>query len=1432
MRARRLAERTSERGSGGRGGRRTTEAPNTVDETTRVTRSAEASLYGLVPQRSLPPPAGAVAAWRPPSLHPPPLGSESPAELKAHRGLYDALDEQEWLDTKFERSGAPSPAEGQLTVVIEYCFNSGGSISQQSTKHAEQRYHEEADLVKEYFLNYHSGAIVYVVAADFRTAKERRGVRLGAFEVDARLRVDGQLTTVNLWSKLHTSKWPKWPGWQDAVRQLIPIFEIRLRPAAMHSDGSIHYLPHAQVQVYNHDRSGLVAEQTAGADGAVVRTLRGTYTVRVPQTESENYYTEEATLTLTRVPLPRSPGPVEVLVPMRAKPRLTVMLLGEFDEQGALNLPFCSASMHDVQLTLTDRSAGTHEGDRIFTGRASAMEAYDSGEAGARGGRMLIDLSSFADRIPAGEADLSERLWQLAANEHEAAQRHAGGDVDLATFYDPASGQASQMESFLGQTTSEGGVPASADPASGWLVEVEASLPDFPAVPIDARLCSMSTSIGRGGAADVVLRLTRATREVAVRVGASEAFASPWAAMLSMADVAIEIYHARGSGDSTAGQLVQRAYAISQSSRPSDNALSDILGGGAGATQAPRYAEVLLPVELAVNESYVVSIVQGDADAVQAMPLLPTSLNFTVLAGAGSQLVQMYASRVTADVKIRWSAASLSPSHWSNGLRLPDGFTFSIRHKASGARVHHETFHHSSQQSLGATPTASARGTTAPPSGRALAESFVNGAGSLFVGETYVVEVNRSSGVLPAQASFSVSSHLPKVLDMVLRRATAGVTVRIRCTAGGESHWSTTIGLPPGIGFKIFHPADKSHPIASGHADHQGQCVVPAQDALFVGESYKLRVEASSATEGSEMDFVLTDDTHGQEVGMCNVDMNVKRTSVAVRVHLQAVESLAAGHWSHEQLAAPAYVPLRIVHAATKGFLCEVTTDNSGVATIEEIHGLYINETYTIEVPDTKFVRQKAVDFTAELRRGPLDGMGGQAAAPQQVVTIPVERQTNDITLKVVVAFKSSALESSARLAAPSGLRYTVFHKRLQREVASGHTDQVGKAVVKRKGTLFVGEEYVVRTAPAAGMAAAEQSFVVDEGTWDRPKEVVVHVERQNQTLKFKLLPALAETLHWAKDMPLPETLPFEIIHLETKQRIHKGQCPTGVEVPVAGDSVGLYVGETYRLRVPHGDFVDEASRDFTPTKDENCEVILRVQHAFATVSITLRSVHADTEHWAARLPLPPNLPMRLVHHETNRFVCAGTSDERSLVEFPASGCKVVVGEKYRVIVDQTDKCVSADAAVFIPSSRNLEVASRVQRIAGKVTVGASYAKNGTGHWSSALVLPDGIAFNVYHKSLGAIVESGATRADEQDTCRLYSVARDVGAGVRDATNEALFVGETYILEVPPSVSLKPASREFTVNSEEQIVEIKLERKVGRILVSASAISLRSPSVL
>ena len=258
-------------------------------------------------------------------------------------GLTNAeREERVWLEAKFQRSGAPDPPEGALTVIIEYCFNSGEPFRQLSTKHG-QRYHEEAELVRRYFINYHSGATVFVTASDFRMTKGFRGVRLGAFEVDVRLRVNGNLTTYNLWSKLHTGRWPQWPEWQDAVRQLIPIFHMRLRPAALRSDGAVHFLRGALVQVLNHNGS-LVADQAlpasgeAGGLGVLVRLLRGTYRVRVAQGDEDAYYPEEAPLTLTKVPLPRSSGPIELRVPMRAKPRLAVVLLGEFDADASLNL--------------------------------------------------------------------------------------------------------------------------------------------------------------------------------------------------------------------------------------------------------------------------------------------------------------------------------------------------------------------------------------------------------------------------------------------------------------------------------------------------------------------------------------------------------------------------------------------------------------------------------------------------------------------------------------------------------------------------------------------------------------------------------------------------------------------------------------------------------------------------------------------------------------------------------------------------------------------------------------------------------------------------------------------------------------------------------------------------------------------------------------
>ena len=299
---------------------------------------------------------------------------------RAFKPLYDALDEDAWLESKFEQSGAALPAEGDMTVVIEYCYNSGVDGQQLSTKHGEERYHEEAELVRQYFLNYYPGAVVHVIASDFRkrdVAPVGTRVRIGAFEIDARLRVDGRLVTFSLWSKLHTGRWPQWPDWQDGVREMVPVFELNLRPCALRSDGTAHFLPDAHVLVLNHDRSRVVVDDHVGSGGgggggfsgggggvgggarsvsfaaaagggsssAVarsppsrgggpspgvgVRLLRGTYVVRVPMAAEGPFFAEETTLDLTRVPLPSQAhgrGPIDLPVPMASKPTLRLVV--------------------------------------------------------------------------------------------------------------------------------------------------------------------------------------------------------------------------------------------------------------------------------------------------------------------------------------------------------------------------------------------------------------------------------------------------------------------------------------------------------------------------------------------------------------------------------------------------------------------------------------------------------------------------------------------------------------------------------------------------------------------------------------------------------------------------------------------------------------------------------------------------------------------------------------------------------------------------------------------------------------------------------------------------------------------------------------------------------------------------------------------------
>jgi hypothetical protein len=180
--------------------------------------------------------------------------------------------------------------------------------------------------------------------------------------------------------------------------------------------------------------------------------------------------------------------------------------------------------------------------------------------------------------------------------------------------------------------------------------------------------------------------------------------------------------------------------------------------------------------------------------------------------------------------------------------------------------------------------------------------------------------------------------------------------------------------------------------------------------------------------------------------------------------------------------------------------------------------------------------------------------------------------------------------------------------------------------------------------------------------------------------------------------------------------------------------------------------------------------------------------------------------------------VATGATDTHSRARFTAKTMSFITGEKYEVVVDKTEACRSqAGETTFTPMSRHVEVACRVHRCVGEVTVACRYAKAGTGHWSSALPMPDGIAFNVYHKRLGVPVAHGATRSDRHDTCVLSSSSGDA-AGER-GVHQSLFVGETYTIEVPATVQLQMAKKDFVVTSEGHVVSVVLARRVGRVMV-------------
>eukprot|EP00965_Chrysotila_dentata_P152152 5027827-Pleurochrysis_carterae.AAC.1 len=153
---------------------------------------------------------------------------------------------------------------------------------------------------------------------------------------------------------------------------------------------------------------------------------------------------------------------------------------------------------------------------------------------------------------------------------------------------------------------------------------------------------------------------------------------------------------------------------------------------------------------------------------------------------------------------------------------------------------------------------------------------------------------------------------------------------------------------------------------------------------------------------------------------------------------------------------------------------------------------------------------------------------GGPLLSPPPRIH-PHPLDSSHASLAVACALSSLNSNLSASLSdvgvLPRGLRYTLKHASLGREVDSGTTDQVGKAVLKRRGTLFVGERYVVCLAASAGIKACEKEFTVAP----HHTQVELNVMRATGDVRYRMRCALLGGGHWAAGLPLPGPILYEI---------------------------------------------------------------------------------------------------------------------------------------------------------------------------------------------------------------------------------------------------------------------------------------------------------------
>ena len=643
--------------------------------------------------------------------------------------------------------------------------------------------------------------------------------------------------------------------------------------------------------------------------------------------------------------------------------------------------------------------------------------------------------------------------------------------------------------------------------------------------------------------------------------------------------------------------------------------------------------------------------------------------------------------------------------NWASGVSLPAGIRYEVRHKQTDQLV-----------ASGQTRVAEEAPRASLPLGR------------LFAREAYVVHIISGDLIEAATCEFLARGDgEPQEVTLMVRRVCGAVSVRFVSYEFGSSHWAAALQLPPDVRFEVRHKESSALAFAGG-AGPGNKVSLPSAGVLFVGETFVLQALSSTLLKGAACEFVAR--SVAQEV-----ELALERAVGDVSLSLRALDGRPL----------PAGIPFQVWHQQQQCVVCEGRTSLAASQVpcdpwFVNQGALYMGESYVLAVPAghgwrataASFVVGEAglvqLDLAREEGRATLQLLNGKAGSGHWSELLPLPR---DLLLMVRRAGEEERQGRVLRPELPEGaVRASV-------DVAAGGT------------VLLAHERYVLALQPSElVLAAAVELVLAGGGPSAQSAAIELRVPRAWR-------PAVVVLLTTVDGIALPAGIRLRAVHrglgaevAEATTDLSDLEVRCSLKMPEA-----FFVGEEYEVHVDAKHLgiaaavqafrvvAAVAGADRGAGAGRGADVVLELGRALGELSVRLFPARLGTEHWAARLPLPPQqLELLQGGHLVATHTVTWPRDAPEAVADLSTLASLYIGQLYdiRVVESAAVLPVRLQCAIEpMPQLLPLPL-SRVWHRA-RVTLRSR----------QELPLPFGVRVEVRHKALGVLV-AVATAGEEE----------------------------------------------------------------------------------